>query len=507
MKYESRLDADALEIRLLLVHSGEATEEVQCSLQLVSLTDKPKFTALSYVWGDTDITTPIRVDGQVFDATASLESALRHIRKGDVEETLWVDAVCINQEDMVERQQQITLMGDLYSKANRVIIWLGEQGPASEQLTRIIQREETLSAPEPGIPEYTRLHEESAAAAIKNCLLLEDIGKRPWWRRVCTMQECILPQNEVVFKCGLAVFEWTNFFQFFFTTWTGIIDLNIIDFETSPFILHKRELGEIFGPGFMDHPHVRAMSMLAFLRQTFISTQRSPTLSEVVTDCLDRHAGLPHDYVHGILGLASGMERGRIEINYSRPYQELYQDFMEQCFSDGGPNDLVLLDLISFQQPMDGYPSWVPDLSRQKGLLTQTGLGLASPTPWKALKEVQFSDDGKFIILQGVLLDTIVQVVEISTDEENFRQQLSDLSNIARLGMHRQRSMDSTVSSLHSLLRTPNKSLRGLFMQDSTGCYLRLLQIPEDKWDDWWEITMDPNHPRFRDITSREPDE
>jgi hypothetical protein len=83
------------------------------------------YEALSYIWGDIRDSEAILVDGSTVSVTKSLETALRHLRYPDKPRTLWVDYVCINQEDILERSQQVAKMGLIYEQADSVLIWLG----------------------------------------------------------------------------------------------------------------------------------------------------------------------------------------------------------------------------------------------------------------------------------------------------------------------------------------------------------------------------------------------
>ena len=83
------------------------------------------YEALSYVWGDIRDSDTILVDSRTVFVTKSLETALRHLRYPDKPRTLWVDYVCINQEDILERSEQVAKMGSIYEQANSVLIWLG----------------------------------------------------------------------------------------------------------------------------------------------------------------------------------------------------------------------------------------------------------------------------------------------------------------------------------------------------------------------------------------------
>jgi hypothetical protein len=87
---------------------------------------KSDFEALSYVWGETKDTIDIHCEGQTVGITSNLDAALRHIRKTNRSRFLWVDAICINQNDVSERGHQVKLMRSIYKKARQVLIWIGE---------------------------------------------------------------------------------------------------------------------------------------------------------------------------------------------------------------------------------------------------------------------------------------------------------------------------------------------------------------------------------------------
>jgi hypothetical protein len=70
------LDPSKHEKRLLRLELGEPEQIVQCSIYHVSLDDKPQYTALSYVWGDSNDRRTIMLEDVPFKVTLSLEAAL-----------------------------------------------------------------------------------------------------------------------------------------------------------------------------------------------------------------------------------------------------------------------------------------------------------------------------------------------------------------------------------------------------------------------------------------------
>jgi hypothetical protein len=88
-------------------------------------TSSHPYEALSYVWGDEEKPQSISIGSLNLDITRNLYNALLYLRNHDCSRVLWVDAVCINQEDDKEKEDQIPFMAEIYAKATRVVIWLG----------------------------------------------------------------------------------------------------------------------------------------------------------------------------------------------------------------------------------------------------------------------------------------------------------------------------------------------------------------------------------------------
>ena len=99
------LDPSQPEIRLFRLHPGSGASPISGNLFHVSLDDKPAYEALSYCWGDANDRQLVTVDGKDFSVTTNLHIALRYLRNEEDERTLWIDAVCVNQEDFTERGQ------------------------------------------------------------------------------------------------------------------------------------------------------------------------------------------------------------------------------------------------------------------------------------------------------------------------------------------------------------------------------------------------------------------
>jgi hypothetical protein len=166
-------------IRLLRImpYENESIEaaEIQCELFEYSLRDPGKGThlyeALSYTWSGQKKPRSISINKQYLAITENLHAALLRLRDPFFERIIWVDAVCINQEDLEEQGHQVQLMAKIYSKATRVLIWLGKTADNSDialERIRIAAESESTNS----------LNNKTTQHAIFELL------QRPWFQRI-----------------------------------------------------------------------------------------------------------------------------------------------------------------------------------------------------------------------------------------------------------------------------------------------------------------------------------
>lgn len=122
------LNPDRKEVRLLCVLAGRHEDPIICTLHQAGLNDHrpPRYETISYCWGDADDQATIEINELILSVPTSSAAAIRRVRLPNDSRMVWIDAVCINQEDRVERAQQVSLMGDIYSSSIGNLVYLGE---------------------------------------------------------------------------------------------------------------------------------------------------------------------------------------------------------------------------------------------------------------------------------------------------------------------------------------------------------------------------------------------
>jgi hypothetical protein len=152
----SPLPPDGDEIRLLRLLPGTSSADIEIEIFHVKASSNPVYEALSYVWGPpercnnvlvckgatslsnlTEIVDNLNLDTLQTDSsppcllpiTKNLSVALHHLKLSSEPRTMWIDAICINQDDLPERSREAIKMGLVYNNAKQVLVWLG---PSSE---------------------------------------------------------------------------------------------------------------------------------------------------------------------------------------------------------------------------------------------------------------------------------------------------------------------------------------------------------------------------------------
>lgn len=110
------------------------------------------FTALSYTWGPPVFEAAFTCNGHPKPITRSLEAALRRFRDTKKSIVLWVDQICINQDDNDEKVGQIKLMAHIYTRALNTVIWVGESSDTTPKgMSLITEIRNFQDLPEPGL--------------------------------------------------------------------------------------------------------------------------------------------------------------------------------------------------------------------------------------------------------------------------------------------------------------------------------------------------------------------
>ncbi len=332
--------------RLIRLLPGKDATPIQCSIFHSDLSGNPKYEALSYVWGSDDFNMfGIMLNGKPFPVRTSLWQALHYLRHKRTARTLWIDVICINQHDDLEKAVQISQMKNIYSQAWTVLSWLGtsnkyidEAFDMMEGLYREISSSilygppisfplPDVSAAEDLMMKYQHFITVATARLRANPLFLETIrsifSKCPYWSRLWIIQEVLLAKKLVI-CCGNRHFRWE--------VYSALRPLmhHYLVIHNYPLSPERRDLENITAAfdtnsaAFLDKQRVRAV----------IDSTGQPSfdLKGVLNISLAAACSTPRDRIYGLLGLIHAPD---MPIDYEKPIFEVFTDSIH-CITPEG---------------------------------------------------------------------------------------------------------------------------------------------------------------------------
>tara|TARA_R110002003_G_scaffold1926_2_gene23733 strand:- start:5380 stop:8391 length:3012 start_codon:yes stop_codon:yes gene_type:complete len=224
-----------------------------------------KYEALSWCWGKSaeDYTVLIDRHGKTYKKRVrkDLALALKYLRKPDATRTLWIDAICINQADDQERNQQVQMMSRVYTRAKEVCIWLGEDTHESKVAIDFISREITQ------LTNFDAISSDKTYTEKWHALMM--LMQREWFSRRWVVQEIALARRARIY-CGPDSISWKDF--------AVAVEL-FVEVETATHRLSEvMQKDEKFRhvPGWFEHVSELGASLLVQATGKVFRAQRTP---------------------------------------------------------------------------------------------------------------------------------------------------------------------------------------------------------------------------------------
>jgi Heterokaryon incompatibility protein (HET) len=397
-----------------------------------TLTDRSPaaaYDALSYTWGKLEKKGEIILEGHRFPVTQNLETALRQIRRwrrltgvtkdAQGESYWWVDAVCINQSDVEERNRQVGIMRQIYKRAENVRVWLDaeeERGGGDSALAmRLVERMfSDVPKVEPGEPKpaYPEVGEEEK---VRHWRALAALLERPWWERVWVRQEVALNWS-VTIHCGdescdwyvlMSTVEWLNRF------------VNRMGFDPLQAAGGRQPVADAGG---IHVPFYRKVDLFMVVKDQVRNGDKYMDFKDLIFHTRFCRSTDLRDKVFAVLGLADP-EDHKLEADYRLPVQEAYKAAARSLISATGSLDV--LGACQNPERLHGLPSWVPNL--------QDNWKAWPFKPKDGVHDVSASDadysfkDPDILRVRGSILDSVKTMSEGSVEYNDTFEQLAAL--------------------------------------------------------------------------------
>ncbi|CAG9986577.1 unnamed protein product [Clonostachys byssicola] len=347
--YEPLPDDSVRLLRLLPLSDGH--KGIDCQLftcPLLKSGSTHPYEALSYVWGPEDNQHSIRINNCEVSVRNNLYEALSCLQDPFIERIIWIDAICINQEDINEKGQQVQCMAKIYSRASRVIVWLGEVADQSNEALEAIRaaaEEQSMNstAIEEQLMDSTAIEEQSVSSAaveeqsVSSAAVEEQsvnsatdeailaLLDRPWFTRIWVLQE-VAAARHILIKSGRTEIDGFAFcsgltaLKISYGTNQSLRDI----IRTTAYLIR----GAVFRPRYEG----RETSQLG----RFALNIRP--LSQLVDTYHTRQATDRRDKIYALLGMSSDssgdLNNAGLSPNYQTPWKEVFRNLVKFSTSD-----------------------------------------------------------------------------------------------------------------------------------------------------------------------------
>ena len=386
------------EIRVIEIAAGSGNDIIRCELLTVQRKSAESFKALSYAWEDVTPTDFILVDGKKFWLHKNLFEALHAIRKETEKVRLWTDRICINQDNIPEKNSQVEHMGRTYSSAEEVLIWLGHPARPESDLEYLVHV----------VNHHSILTDEEWVERFPSFM---DVLSREWFKRLWIMQEAALARKATLLfgsqQCDLSIA-----LQFVRIDWFAV------EFVTQLFFIDST-------PDILDLALANLRNLSIF--RDIVSSKSFFTIGRLMYYCRRQQCSDPRDRVFGITGIADHLDIKHMKVDYNLSLKDTFlRARLYALLSD--PQELVLSDIEPSQL---GLPSWAPDLTQPPDAsMFHLGLYRTGGTDERFKLNVEsFSHNFKWLTLRGYTFATVnatykAKEADCWTDEDFVRVEL-----------------------------------------------------------------------------------
>lgn len=322
-------------VRLLYCEPLGESNDIVCDLRVTSLREcQQQYIAVSYAWEDPAPIGSLGLrDGRSLPLSRTLAALFDRLRKLGQGFNVWVDALCIDQQNIIERERQVALMRQVYSAATFVLVWLGPADAGSEAAFRVMNSRRDFRWPADW--------DSAGGTALSDLDAVLLFLARPWFQRTWVIQEFTL-NRQLAIMCGGDTVEYPVFHNALCAIWA-----------------YFEGLGD-YG---RDHPAVRGLwnsTRLLFVRRQYQACGKVDfeRLLEAAHHC---EASDPRDMVFGFFGIADRALALPMP-SYTASVEDVYLRTAEAVLLSGGTSlDLLALAGLARRTLPSDLPTWVPD--------------------------------------------------------------------------------------------------------------------------------------------------
>jgi hypothetical protein len=343
-------------IRLLKIPPRGLFRELRCEIIDKALDDAPAYEAISYTWGDSTKSHQVFLNDSRLLTSANVYRILRDRSSFWRTRWVWIDFVCINQENDEEKASQVMMMKDIYSTASRVIVWLGD-GPDAHLIGNLLDEVQLAKSYFEGVVLVENFISKYILHRIshrRRWLAFWNLISHPYFERVWVIQEVAVAGKVDAFYGGRYL-DW-KMLTTVMETFSGADMMQKLWANQSFEYLYPTDPASMAAMGC---PNAAFMNLI---QRDFARNVR-PSLKSLLMSCQSWKATDEKDKVFAVLALARRSSYGSITVDYKRTVQEVYLETARSLLIQKADTELLHAAGIANPGKVGGLPSWVPDWS------------------------------------------------------------------------------------------------------------------------------------------------
>jgi hypothetical protein len=352
------LDTATPHIRLLKLLPGHEDDDIKLELENVQLdNDKLQYDAISYTWGPEQPLQVVKIANKSLLLRTNIWQFFKHCRRTKITvNKLWVDSICINQEDPAERNSQVRCMTEIFAKAGHVLVWLGKDVSCLPLMSTVTERMPVNGAQSQDYEEefFRKLSKDSQTKIGVDILqdFVKILHSMYWWRLWIVQEICLNSRTYIITKNRLLDLSFLLRLEgWIYSSTLKSPNIPELPFETvNAHLIHLRKS---LIPGYsletVDVHLIHLRRVLGLVKKAY-KNKLPQTLRTLVNHMGQQLCQDPKDMIYGMLGLLSKEASSKISVNYTSPVEDLFlQAFLcliEEEILYGKPNSSSLTCVI-----------------------------------------------------------------------------------------------------------------------------------------------------------------
>ncbi|KAK6813611.1 hypothetical protein RU639_010313 [Aspergillus parasiticus] len=455
------LDTARKEIRLLTILPALISKaRIKCSLQVASLDAFPRYEAISYVWGDIREKQAILLDGRTIQVPTNVRRILQRLRHRMQRRVIWIDYVCINQDNVAEKNTQIPLMSAIYANATSVIAIISldnliDNGADAidwmKRTSAMMRRDMSVSCwwIKRILSQISVGYGKRLSVSLGDVVdFYYDFLAAEYWTRMWTFQEYQLSQGKSpICICGDVEFPGPYGKDLLRASYWALVRISQMHYEAKEgerrpqLRAHYKDIKR-----HIENLHWTITRSFTTVNYRWVSDKQNLSVLDLLRQTSGRKCQDPKDKIYALYALLPSLQKA-YPPDYNKSLSQIIFETARYILEREGANGFIMVDMFCLRKDrLEDFisPSWVPDLTTTLVVSTATEtihysekLSLVREiNPTKPRHYPKFTADPSLLCILGRPIGKCKPVFQFASDVRGVLTQIMGVIQMHGDGRH-----------------------------------------------------------------------